>query len=50
MELMTVYLYLSFDAFDAFQWQAIIKPQYLDHIPKSVNGKVGDFLNKKEDK
>ena len=28
--------------------QAVIKYQYLDHIPKSVEGKVGDLLNKKD--
>ncbi|GJN19586.1 hypothetical protein PR202_gb06875 [Eleusine coracana subsp. coracana] len=30
--------------------KAIIKPQYLDHIPKSVKGKVGDLLNKKDER
>ncbi|OEL26403.1 ABC transporter E family member 2 [Dichanthelium oligosanthes] len=30
--------------------KAIIKPQYLDHIPKSVDGKVGDLLNKKDER
>ncbi|KAL6646830.1 hypothetical protein ACP70R_015524 [Stipagrostis hirtigluma subsp. patula] len=30
--------------------KATIKPQYLDHIPKSVNGKVRDLLNKKDER
>ena len=30
--------------------QAVIKYQYLDHIPKSVEGKVGDLLNKKDER
>ncbi|KAL6877629.1 hypothetical protein ACP4OV_012844 [Aristida adscensionis] len=30
--------------------KAIVKPQYLDHIPKSVKGKVGDLLNKKDER
>ncbi|TVU32502.1 hypothetical protein EJB05_24233 [Eragrostis curvula] len=30
--------------------KAIIKPQYLDHIPKSVNGKVGDLLDRKDER
>jgi len=29
-----------------FQWQTIIKPQYVEHIAKSVEGTVGDKLNK----
>jgi len=31
---------------NAFQWQTIIKPQYVEHIAKSVEGTVGDKLNK----
>lgn len=27
-----------------------MKPQYLDHIPKSVTGKVGDLLSKKDER
>ena len=27
--------------------QAIIKPQYVDHIPKAVKGKVGDIFTSK---
>lgn len=27
-----------------------MKPQYLDHIPKSVKGKVGDLLSKKDER
>ena len=30
--------------------QAVIKYQYLDHTPKSVEGKVGDLLNKKDER
>ncbi|RLN09247.1 ABC transporter E family member 2-like [Panicum miliaceum] len=30
--------------------KAVIKYQYLDHIPKSVEGKVGDLLNKKDER
>ena len=30
--------------------QAVIKYQYLDHIQKSVEGKVGDLLNKKDER
>jgi len=30
--------------------QAVIKYQYLDHIPKSVEGKVGDLLKKKDER
>lgn len=29
-----------------FQSQAIIKPQYVDHIAKSVEGKLGNHLKK----
>lgn len=28
---------------------AIIKPQYVDHIPKAVSGKVGDLLEAKQE-
>lgn len=27
---------------------AIIKPQYVDHIPKAVRGKVGEVLDQKD--
>ena len=30
--------------------QAIIKPQYVDHIPKAVKGKVGELLTKKDER
>jgi ATP-binding cassette, sub-family E, member 1 len=30
--------------------KATIKPQYVDHIPKSINGKVGDILKSKDDR
>eukprot|EP00965_Chrysotila_dentata_P072472 2394115-Pleurochrysis_carterae.AAC.3 len=30
--------------------QAIIKPQYVDHIPKAVKGKVGEILKKKDER
>ncbi|EEC72923.1 hypothetical protein OsI_06764 [Oryza sativa Indica Group] len=30
--------------------KATMKPQYLDHIPKSVKGKVGDLLSKKDER
>ncbi|BAF08481.1 ABC transporter E family member 2 [Oryza sativa Japonica Group] len=30
--------------------KATMKPQYLDHIPKSVTGKVGDLLSKKDER
>ena len=30
--------------------QAVIKYKYLDHIPKSVEGKIGDLLNKKDER
>lgn len=30
--------------------QAIIKPQYVDHIPKAVKGIVGDILTAKDEK
>lgn len=30
--------------------QAIIKPQYVDHIPKAVKGKVGELLEKKDER
>lgn len=30
--------------------QAIIKPQYVDQIPKAVKGKVGELLQKKDDR
>ena len=30
-------------------WQAIIKPQYVDHIPKAVQGNVGQVLEQKDE-
>mmetsp|Transcript_10205 Transcript_10205/g.21694 ORF Transcript_10205/g.21694 Transcript_10205/m.21694 type:complete len:613 (-) Transcript_10205:776-2614(-) len=30
--------------------KAIIKPQYVDHIPKAVKGKVGEILKKKDER
>ena len=30
--------------------KAIIKPQYVDHIPKAVKGKVGEILKNKDEK
>lgn len=30
--------------------KAIIKPQYVDHIPRAVKGKVGDVLDQKDEK
>jgi len=30
--------------------KAIIKPQYVDHIPKAVKGKVGDIMTKKDER
>ncbi|KAG1226908.1 hypothetical protein G6F68_019668 [Rhizopus microsporus] len=30
--------------------KAIIKPQYVDHIPKVVNGKVGQLLEDKHER
>ncbi len=30
--------------------KAMIKPQYVDSIPKAVKGKVGDLLNSKSEK
>jgi hypothetical protein len=30
--------------------QAIIKPQYVDHIPKAVKGQVGELLQKKDER
>jgi len=30
--------------------KAIIKPQYVDHIPKAVKGKVGDIMKKKDER
>ncbi len=33
-----------------FRAQAIIKPQYVDHIPRAVKGKVGDVLDQKDEK
>ena len=30
--------------------KATIKPQYVDHIPKSISGKVGDILKAKDDR
>ena len=30
--------------------KAIIKPQYVDNIPKAVQGSVGDVLNKKNER
>jgi len=29
--------------------KAIIKPQYVDHLPKAVKGIVGDLLNQKNE-
>jgi len=26
----------------------VIKPQYVDNIPKKVSGKVGEIINKKD--
>lgn len=43
--LLTPYLY-SF----LFILQAIIKPQYVDHIPKAVHGNVGEVLNQKDER
>ena len=31
-------------------WQAIIKPQYVDHIPKAVRGNVGEVLDQKDER
>ena len=33
-----------------FPSQAIIKPQYVDHIPKAVQGNVGEVLNQKDER
>lgn len=30
--------------------QAIIKPQYVDHIPKAVQGNVGQVLSQKDER
>jgi len=30
--------------------QAIIKPQYVDHIPKAVQGNVGQVLDQKDER
>mmetsp|Transcript_145 Transcript_145/g.271 ORF Transcript_145/g.271 Transcript_145/m.271 type:complete len:449 (+) Transcript_145:90-1436(+) len=30
--------------------KAIVKPQYVDHIPKAVKGKVGEILRKKDER
>eukprot|EP00983_Pelagomonas_calceolata_P028367 888425-Pelagomonas_calceolata.AAC.2 len=32
----------------AYQKQAIIKPQYVDHIPKAVRGNVREVLDSKD--
>lgn len=33
-----------------FHIQAIIKPQYVDHIPKAVQGNVGQVLDQKDER
>lgn len=33
-----------------FMLQAIIKPQYVDHIPKAVQGNVGQVLDQKDER
>lgn len=34
----------------ALYFQAIIKPQYVDHIPKAVQGNVGQVLDQKDER
>jgi ATP-binding cassette subfamily E protein 1 len=30
-------------------FQAIVKPQYVDHIPKAIKGKVGELLRQRDE-
>ena len=46
----TVFLYSPPPLIPLATIQAIIKPQYVDHIPKAVKGLVGEVLTDKDER
>lgn len=48
--LRTLYFHAISNSNCSILWQAIIKPQYVDHIPKAVKGNVGEVLAQKDER